>query len=169
MHIRYIALLIVLILTTVNAYARIDGAEAQRIIEDRCTQCHTSERLEVAMQRGDNFAEIMTKMIRLGARIDRNEQEVLGIFWSGQQRQNTGVISQGQTVVSDPLGGYRAVLERRCTGCHSLDIVEKAMQEGRSLDDLVVMMRQRGAVVTLQEKSVLDTFWGSPFRGDPSQ
>jgi len=164
MYKKNIALMIVLMLTAVSAYARIDNAEAQRIIQDRCTQCHTSERLEQAMQRGDNFDEIMTKMIRLGAKIDSKEQEVLGIFWSAQQNSHNDDSSQSQTVASDPLGEYRAILDRRCTGCHSLDIVEKAMMEGRSLNELVEMMRQRGAIVTPQEKSVLDTFWGSPFK-----
>ena len=165
-----LALMIFWVLTTAaGASARIDDAEAQRIIQDRCTQCHTSERLTLAMQRGDNFDEIMTKMIRLGARIDSKEQEVLGIFWSAQQSAGNDDPSKDQAVASDPLGEYRAILERRCTGCHSLDIVEKAMQEGRSVDELVEMMRQRGAIVTPQEKSVLKTFWGSPFKPELPQ
>lgn len=157
-------LMTALMLTAVCAAARIDTAEVQNIIQQRCTECHTPERLQQAMQRGDNFEEIMTKMIRLGLKIESKEQEVLGVFWAEQKSLRRSDSDTGQTGASDPLDEYSAVLERRCTGCHSLDIVEKAMQEGRSVDDLVVMMRQRGAVVTLQERSVLDTFWGSPFK-----
>jgi len=166
MYKKTIVLMTALMLTAVCAFAQSDTAEVQRIIQKHCAQCHTSERLEQAMLRGDNFDEIMSKMIRLGAKIDSKEQEVLGVFWTGQQSPISSDSSKGKTVASDPLGEYRAVLERRCTGCHSLDIVEKAMMEGRSLDELVVMMRQRGAVVTSQEKNVLDTFWGSPFKVD---
>lgn len=164
MYKKTITLIIVLVLAAVSAFAQIDNAEAQRIIKDRCTQCHTTERLNQAMQHGANFDEIMTKMIRFGAQIDSKEQEVLGIFWSGQQSQYNDNSSKGQTVASDPLGEYRAILERRCTSCHSLDIVEKAMMDGRSINELVEMMGKRGAIVTPQEKSVLDTFWGSPFK-----
>ena len=164
MYRKTIVLTIALMLTAVCAAARIDTAEGQRIIQQRCTQCHTPERLHQAMQRGDHFDEIMIKMIRLGARIERKEQEVLGIFWTDRQSPISRERSRGETIASDPLVEYRAVLQRRCTGCHSLDIVEKVMMEGRSIDELVEMMRQRGAVVTIQEKSVLDTFWGSPFK-----
>lgn len=164
-----IALMIVLMLTSVSAFARIDNAEAQRIIQDSCTQCHTSERLIRAMQRGDNYDEIMTKMIRLGAKIDSKEQEVLGIFWSSQKSSYKNDRPEGQAVARDNLAEYRAILQRRCTGCHSLDIVEKAMLEGRPINTLVEMMRQRGAIVTPQEKSVLNTFWGSPFKKERPQ
>lgn len=164
MYRKTIVLMAALMLISLCVFAQIDNAEVQSIIQKRCAQCHTPERLMQAMQRGDDFDEIMTKMIRLGAKIDSKEQEVLGVFWTGQQNSISRDNSKGKTVAGDPLGEYRAVLERRCTGCHSLDIVEKAMMEGRSLDELVVMMRQRGAVVTSQEKSVLDTFWGSPFK-----
>jgi len=166
MYRKTMVMMTALMLTAVCAFAQIDTAEAQRIIQERCTQCHTPDRLKQAMQRNDSFAEIMTRMIRLGAKIDGKEQEVLGVFWAGQQSSVSSDSSKGKTVASDPLREYRAVLERRCTGCHSLDIVEKAMIEGRSVDELVVMMRQRGAVVTSQEKIVLDTFWGSPFKVD---
>ena len=164
MYRKTIILMTAFMLIAVCAFAQIDTAEVQHIIQQRCTECHTPERLKQAMERGDNFEEIMTKMIRLGLKIDSKEQEVLGVFWAEQKSLSRTDSVTGEIVTSGPLDEYRAVLERRCTGCHSLDIVEKAMQEGRSVDDLVVMMRQRGAVVTLQEKSVLDTFWGSPFK-----
>ncbi len=161
---KIIVLLIGSILTAFSAFAQLNNDEALRIIQKRCSQCHPPDRLNQAMQRGDNFDEIITKMIRLGARIDSNEQEVLGVFWTGQKNPTDDSGAQSRSITRDPLGEYRAILERRCTGCHGLDIVEKAMMEGRSAEELVVMMRKRGATVTLQEKSVLDTFWGSPFK-----
>ncbi|PLY04868.1 MAG: hypothetical protein C0622_02165 [Desulfuromonas sp.] len=164
MHRNAFILMTVLLLTVTSAFAQTDNTEAQRIIQERCAKCHSPELLTQAMERGENFDEIMTKMIRLGAQIDSKEQQVLGIFWTEQQAPKSEESSAGETVASDPLGEYRSVLENRCTGCHSLDIVEKAMMEGRSVDELVTMMRQRGAVVTDQEKSVLDTFWGSPYK-----
>jgi mono/diheme cytochrome c family protein len=169
MYKKSIVLMTALMLTAVTVFAQVDIAEVQSIIQNNCTQCHTPERLKQAMRRGDNFDEIMTKMIRLGARIDSKEREVLGIFWTGQKSPIDSVSPKGKTVASDPLGEYRAILQRRCTGCHSLDIVEKAMMDGRSVDELVVMMRKRGAVVTVQEKSVLDAFWGSPFKEDGAE
>ncbi len=146
-----------------QVFAQADHDEFQRIIDARCSQCHTPERIEYAIQRGENFDEIMAKMIRFGARIDSREQEVLGVFWSGAQAVAPPA-GEGPTVAGDPLGEYRAVLESRCTGCHSLDLVEKAMMEGRSMDELVDMMVKRGAIITESEKSALRPFWGTPFK-----
>ena len=155
-----------------SGFAQSDYAEFQRILNTKCTQCHTRERIEAAMRRGDNFDLILNKMLRFGAKISPHEQQVLGVFWSSGRTapiSSAGTVEEGKTVSSDPLGEYRAILERRCTGCHSLDRVEKAMQEGRSVDDLVDMMRKRGAVITEQEKSVLGTFWGQPFKKQAPQ
>ena len=151
-----------------QVFAQADPAEFQRIIASSCSQCHTPERITQAIQRGENFDEIMAKMLRFGARIDSREQEVLGIFW--RREQVPSAASGGaQTVAGDPLGGYRAVLESRCTGCHTLAPVEKAMLEGRSMDQLLDMMVQRGAVITAEERSVLGTFWGTPFKQKPPE
>lgn len=156
--------LLVLLLAAGSVFAQGDFVEFQRILDSKCSKCHTRERIEQAIARGENFDEIMTKMLRFGAQLSDREKQVLGVFWTGRQLTPVAPSNDGATVDSDPLGEYRAILERRCTGCHSLDRVEEAMMQGRSIDDLVDMMAKRGAIVTPAEKSVLGTFWGQPFR-----
>lgn len=138
--------------------ADVNFAEFQRILDDKCSQCHTRLRIEDAIRQGADMDMIIEKMIRMGAQLNQHEHQVMGVFWT-----QPGI--QPQTVaVNDPLREYRAVLESRCTGCHSLEIVEKAMAEGRSIDDLVELMRQRGAIIPAADKSVLGTFWGNPLK-----
>ena len=115
-----------------HVFARTELAEWRQIIEQRCSQCHTPQRIEQAILKGENFDEIIAKMIRLGAKLDSREQDVLGVFWSARQTSTEPLIAEGKTVSGDPLGEYRAVLESRCTGCHTLEPVEAAMLEGRS-------------------------------------
>lgn len=162
-----LAAVLAVLLVAGSAFAQSDFVEFQRILDTKCSRCHTRDRIEQAMRSGKNFDLIMAKMLRFGAKLSNREQQVLGIFWSGAQNGEpvqSGFGSAGPTVSKDPLGEYRAILERRCTGCHTLDRVEKAMTEGRSLDDLLAMMRQRGAIIPESEKKVLGTFWGKPFR-----
>jgi len=135
----------------------------QQILDKKCGQCHTRLRIEDAIRRGADMDEILAKMIRLGAKLDDQERQVMGVFWQkGNEFKGAPASAPG-----DPLREYRAVVEARCTGCHSLEIVETAMAEGRSIDDLISMMRQRGAIITKAEQEVLGTFWGKPLKETP--
>jgi len=134
----------------------------QQILDDKCSQCHTRLRIEDAIQGGADMNAIIAKMIRLGAKLDDQERQVMGVFWAqGSEFKKT---SQPAAPKADPLREYRAVMQSRCTGCHTLEIVETAMAEGRSIHDLIDMMRQRGAIITDADKSVLGTFWGNPLK-----
>jgi len=156
--------LLAIILAGGNVFADADFIEFQRILNTKCSQCHPRARIEQAMQQGENFDLILNKMLRFGAKLTSREQDVLGIFWAGAPSGTAEPSAPAQPIFQDPLGEYRAVIESRCTGCHSLARVEKAMLEGRSLDELVEMMRQRGAIISKSEQKVLGTFWGQPFK-----
>jgi mono/diheme cytochrome c family protein len=160
-------LLLVLCLNGSVTASEGDFVQFQKILDTKCSQCHTRVRIEDAMHRGENFNEIIEKMIRFGAQLSSQEQEVLGVFWNAPDTINTAASPAGRTVSADPLGEFRAVLESRCTGCHDLGPVERAMMQGRSVDDLIELMRQRGAVVTEADKKVLGTFWGDPLKDKP--
>lgn len=145
-------------------------SQFQQILDTNCSQCHTRERIEAAMRGGVNYDETIQKMIRFGAKISAQERQVLGVFWQTQEAQEDpgpALQSSGRTVSKDPLGEFRAVLDSRCTGCHTLDRVEEAMLQDRSIADLIEMMRQRGAIVTEADKNVLGTFWGNPLKVTP--
>ena len=141
-----------------------DFIEYQQILDTKCSQCHPRGRIEQAIERGENFDKVIEKMIRLGAKVSAQEQQVLGVFWRSEKNPQQPKKQIAKTVTEDPLGEFRAVLESRCTGCHSLERVEEAMVQGRSLDDLVEMMRKRGAIITEADKNALAPFWGSPYK-----
>lgn len=51
------------------------------VVAERCVKCHTRERIDAAISRGDNWQEIEKKMLRFGAIINPRESEVMGVFW----------------------------------------------------------------------------------------
>jgi mono/diheme cytochrome c family protein len=140
-----------------------DVDEYQRILDSNCSQCHPRGQIEQAIERGDDFDVVIAKMLRLGAKLSAQEQQVLGVFWRGKQPLTvpSQVAAAGN---ADPLERFRAVLTNHCTGCHSLAVVEEAMAQGRSLAEVLELMRKRGVLVSEAQKSALDPFWGSPYK-----
>lgn len=135
--------------------------EFQRILDNKCSQCHTRLRVEDAIEQGADMEQIVAKMIRFGARLSQQEQQVMGIFWVAAAGAKPAAATPAAV---DPLREYRAVVQSRCVGCHSLDIVEKAMADDRPISDLIEMMRKRGAIIPEADKNVLGTFWGNPLK-----
>ena len=81
---RLVCLLVGWLLLWVGSAAAIEGvnqAEFDAVIEQKCTICHTRERIDEALQRGDKIEEILEKMLRFGVNISERDQRVLGTFW----------------------------------------------------------------------------------------
>jgi len=132
--------------------------EFQKVLDDKCNKCHSRTRVDQAMAEHRDLLEIQERMIKHGAELNSREQQVLGIFFrSYDVKENEGKIQD-----EDPLAEYRSVVEKRCTGCHSLDIVEDAMNQNREFSSLAELMIQRGAVLNDKDVKIIQTFWGEP-------
>ncbi len=160
---------LIMFIWSVPVFAEQDYVKFQNILNTTCSKCHSLVRVERAMQQSEDLTPIIEKMAQQGAVISETEQQVLGIFWKG----HPAVPEQPQrssAAADDPLNEYRAILEKRCSGCHSMDRVEAAMEQLRSLEELLEMMRQRGAIVTESEQKVLGVFWyDRPKKEQPQQ
>jgi uncharacterized membrane protein len=158
----FFGVLLVFCLVGIGSAEEGNFAKFNQIIDTKCSKCHTRLRIEQAIEQGADMNAIIAKMIQFGADISSQEQEVMGVFWRSKDSDSAPPLQRSSTV--DPLKEYRDVLERRCTGCHSLVIVEKAMAEGRSINELIGMMAKRGAVIPQADRDVLGTFWGNPLK-----
>ncbi len=83
----------------------------------------------------------------------------------------------GAAVAVDNLGGhfrdpeeFNQIIVMRCTGCHTRERIDAAIERQESLEKLMQQMVGRGATITEREKEVLGTFWGTPLkeRKEPS-
>jgi hypothetical protein len=52
-----------------------------RVINEQCVKCHTRERIDAALQKGDKLELILEKMLRFGVKLDERDRNVLGTFW----------------------------------------------------------------------------------------
>lgn len=55
--------------------------EFRKIVDLRCTVCHSRERVEAAARQGRELAPIEQRMLERGAVLTDREKEVLGTFW----------------------------------------------------------------------------------------
>lgn len=61
---------------------RLRGMEDfQRIIDTRCTVCHTRERVDAALREGRSLESLQEMMLQRGAVLTDQDKSVLGTFW----------------------------------------------------------------------------------------
>lgn len=64
------------------AESRLRGMEDfQRIIDTRCTLCHSRERVDAALRQGRSLESLQELMIQRGAVLSDQDKSVLGTFW----------------------------------------------------------------------------------------
>ena len=59
-----------------------DFSKAHDIIEKKCTPCHSTANIDTALKSGKDMDLIQKKMEQQGAKLNANEREVLGIYWT---------------------------------------------------------------------------------------
>jgi hypothetical protein len=55
--------------------------EFNRVIDERCTVCHTRERVDVAIRNRQNREKLQQQMEERGAVLNERDKSVLGTFW----------------------------------------------------------------------------------------
>ena len=63
---------------------QVDSRAAHRILETKCTKCHTVQVIDAALGAHKDMAKIQKVMEGKGASLNASEREVLGIFWKQQ-------------------------------------------------------------------------------------
>ncbi len=58
-----------------------DFKKAHGIIEAKCTQCHSKDKIDAALSSGKDMVKIQKEMEKRGAALNSKERDVLGIYW----------------------------------------------------------------------------------------
>ncbi len=61
--------------------------EFNRVIDHRCTICHTRERVDAAILQKRDLQKIQQRMINQGAQLSEQDKKVLGTFWGSPIKQ----------------------------------------------------------------------------------
>lgn len=62
--------------------------EFQRVIETRCTVCHSRERVDVAIKKQQDMEKIEQRMLERGAVLTERDKQVLGTFWGNPLKES---------------------------------------------------------------------------------
>lgn len=91
-------LLLILLVATPRALPAVEelGAhrsggmeEFQRVIDLRCTVCHTRERVDVAIKKRAALEKLEARMVDKGAVLNERDKNVLGTFWGSPLKERT--------------------------------------------------------------------------------
>jgi len=58
-----------------------DFKAAHSIIEQKCTRCHSGQLIDAALSANKDMPRLQQQMEKKGAKLNRNERGVLGIYW----------------------------------------------------------------------------------------
>jgi len=61
--------------------------EFQSTIENRCTICHTRDRVDRALGQEEDLDVLLQRMIERGAIINKRDRNVLGTFWGSPLKE----------------------------------------------------------------------------------
>jgi len=67
-----------------------DVKAAHTVIETKCTKCHSRKVIDAAIFANKDMLKIQLEMEKKGAKLNSNEQEVLGIYWKQQNPLKKG-------------------------------------------------------------------------------
>lgn len=134
------------------------AASVEQVLERRCGQCHTRERIDRARQRGEDLGAIAARMEQRGAQLSAQEKSTLTAFWGNPLLPSTPPAA----AEVGGLAAYRSLIETRCLQCHTRERIDEAIARQVPLQSVEAVLLRRGVVLDRGESEVLRAFWGKP-------
>lgn len=96
---KFLTLLSLCLLTAAPAFAtgavedlgahRMRGMdEFNRVVDTRCTVCHSRERVDLAIKKQQDREKIEQRMLERGAVLTEQDKQVLGTFWGSPLKES---------------------------------------------------------------------------------
>ena len=142
-----------------GSLATYDREEFRGIVEDRCIVCHERQMVVEAI-RTEKLGDMKLHLLEKNGPLDEEEEKVLGIFWGEPLRMKAKPDQDGPSIGEADYYQFRQILKSRCTGCHPLERVERAMTRQESSRAVIEKMQDRGAILSNREIGIIRKFWG---------
>lgn len=73
--------------------------------------------------------------------------------------KNAKVSNMGNVKGGDNAGAAHAIIDKKCTRCHSGKIIDVALKEKKDMFKIQKEMEKKGAKLNSKEREVLGIFW----------
>jgi len=124
--------------------------DGNALINERCTVCHTRDRIDQAQKTPEQWAATVDRMIGYGARLSPEERQAVLDYLTSQ-----GAAPPAEDM-SAALDG-NALINERCTVCHTRDRIDQAQKTPEQWAATVDRMIGYGARLSPEERqAVLD-------------
>jgi len=140
--------------------------QLQQVLEQRCTGCHTLERVNIAIHQGRDLEELQAAMLARGAILSSEDKQILGTFWGSPARtpEVTETDPIAAAISQQEAEAFEQVIKQRCLLCHTRDRIDDAIARRLPFEPIEALMRKRGATLTPQEQQTLKIFWEQPYQ-----
>jgi cytochrome c5 len=126
--------------------------DANALIDERCTVCHSRERIDAASKDVAGWTETVDRMIANGAQLSPEEREAVIQFLANRD----AAAAPPATAID-----ANALIDERCTVCHSRERIDAATKDVAGWTATVDRMIGNGAQLTPEEREALIQFLSS--------
>jgi cytochrome c5 len=117
--------------------------DGEALVAERCTVCHSAERIDAAEKDEAGWTETVERMIGNGA-VLTDEEKAAVIEYLSTRGEEMGSALDGEALVAE-----------RCTVCHSAERIDAADKDEAGWTTTVERMIGNGAVLTDEEKAAV--------------
>jgi len=127
--------------------AMLDG---NALVAERCTVCHTRERIDTASKDQAGWEATVDRMIGHGAQLNADERQAVIDYLSSQGGASMGAMLDGNALVAE-----------RCTVCHTRDRIDAASKDQAGWEATVDRMIGHGAQLNADERAAVIAYLSS--------
>jgi cytochrome c5 len=132
------------------------GLDGAALVAERCTVCHSIERIQNAAKTRDVWEDTVKRMIGKGANLSSDEKDIVINYLAETYKANA-------SSASTDLNGA-ALVQERCTVCHSTERIQNSSKTRDEWENTVKRMIGKGAVLNSDEKDAVINYLAETYK-----
>ena len=148
-----------LVLTVTVATQELPEGEGKKLIEERCTSCHTLKPVVDLKQSQREWKELLVKMVGFGAQLDDKEVDVATEYLTkhfGPESSATKSDSPEEKIA-------KRYIEGICSSCHDAGLIRSTEATRDEWFDIVMRMNGLDAGVSPRDVDLLVDYLASKY------
>jgi cytochrome c5 len=131
------------------------GLIGAALVAERCTVCHSAERIQNSTKTRDEWEDTVKRMIGKGANLNSDEKDAVITYLAETYKTNVS-----------PAAGLdgAALVQERCTVCHSTERIQAATKTKDEWTSTVNRMIGKGANLNADEKTAVINYLAETYK-----